>query len=258
MAVSCVTDSEVATHGETMQPGFQDHYRNIGYLFAVLLLLTLAGFFPSYLAHAPRFAQVSRAAIVHFHAAAALAWWLLLIAQPFLMRQGRRDLHRILGWASLAALALFVFAAVAMSERQFEMALAAGQSREAALASFGQAYFDLAFLLLFYGVALANRRRPQVHIRFMIAAAVISMQPGLARLCIHLIGPPGPLLAVLAIYALFGGLIAYDRIRMRTPILGNPYLPILGLFVVDHALDIFGGRTAAWQRIAEGIVAHLF
>ncbi|WP_202845208.1 hypothetical protein [Luteimonas saliphila] len=93
-------------------------YRNLGFFFLLLLALVLAGFTPAvpgtpffgYFSQAPGFADVP--AVIHWHACFAVAWFVLLSVQPFLVRADRLDLHRLLGRISPVLVALFLFTAL--------------------------------------------------------------------------------------------------------------------------------------------------
>lgn len=64
----------------------------IGYFFIGVLIVTILGFYKTYLVTFPDFAGFTSAH--HFHGAIALTWILMLIVQPFLIRAGKYDIHR--------------------------------------------------------------------------------------------------------------------------------------------------------------------
>jgi hypothetical protein len=79
----------------------------------------------------------------HFHALVATAWVLLLIAQPMLMRSGRLRAHRALGKVSWVLAPVFV---------------------------------------LSWALAMAYRKRMQLHARFMICTGLTLIDPVVVRL----------------------------------------------------------------------------
>ena len=237
-------------------------YRNVGFFFVALLVMVVAGFTPA-VPGTPFFGYFSRAAsssvavpaVIHLHVLVAMAWFVLLAVQPFLIRVQRPRLHRALGWSSLAIVALFVITAVPVMKHAFANALD-GMSRNAALSMLAQPVNGLLLLLLFYGLAVWQRRRVHRHVAFVVATALVTATPGLARLGLYVVGGmPGILLVIVFIYATLVAFMLLARFRYRQPVLKGPYLPIIGLFLMAHSMDIFGSRTATWRAMAEGIVS---
>lgn len=150
-------------------------YRNAVYWFVLLLIIIVAGFWPSY------FAQLGGAGLHHhLHAVPMLAWVLLLIVQAWLIRSRRRPLHRKLGRFSLV-LAPLVFVAgihvvgVDIAKRDLPYG-----THDLGIFWFG---LFLAFAyVLFYVLAIRHRRNLPLHQRWMAATALVFLIPGLGRL----------------------------------------------------------------------------
>lgn len=235
-------------------------YRNIGFFFLALLAMVVAGFTPP-VPGTPFFGYFSRAAmsaavpmVIHLHVLVAMAWFALLSVQPFLIRAGRADLHRMLGWSSLAAVALVVLTAIPVMKHAFANALTE-MSRDAALSMLAQPVNGLVLLVLFYGLALLRRRHVHSHVAFVVAAALVTATPGLARLGLYAIGGmAGILLVIVFIYATLVVFMLLAKFRYRQPILKGPYLPVIGIFFAAHTMDIVGSRSPAWRAIADTIV----
>lgn len=236
-------------------------YRNIGFFFLGLLALVVAGFTPP-VPGTPFFGYFSRAAtstavpmVIHAHVAVALAWFVLLTVQPFLIRAQRADLHRRLGWSSMALMLLFVVTAVPVMKYAFANALTE-MRREVALSMLAQPLNGALLLVLFYGLAVWQRRQLHRHVAFVLAAALATATPGLARLGLYVVGGmQGILLVIVFLYATLIGFMLLAKFRYRQPMLKGPYLPIIGVFLLAHAMDIVGSRSAAWRAVAEGIVS---
>lgn len=236
-------------------------YRNIGFFFLVLLVLVVAGFTPP-VPGTPFFGYFSRAAtsatvpvVIHLHVLAALMWFVLLTVQPFLIRAQRPDLHRRVGWSSMALMVLFVITAVPVMQYAFANALTR-MPREVALSMLAQPVNGVVLLVLFYALAVWRRRQLHSHVAFVLAAALATATPGLARLGLYVMGGmPGILLVIVFLYATLVGFMLLAKLRYRQPVLKGPYLPIIGVFLLAHTMDIVGSRSAAWRAIAEGIVS---
>lgn len=150
-------------------------FRTTGYFFAGLFTLALLAFWPSYLSRLP---GGGIAGHVHVHAAVMTLWFALLIAQPFLIRSGRRAWHRRLGRLSYAVAPAVVVTAVRLAH--------AGLVRDGAVALAGAGlYLPLSMIAWFtasYALAIAYRKVPALHARFMIGSGLAAIDPIAARI----------------------------------------------------------------------------
>lgn len=236
-------------------------YRNIGFFFLLLSLLVVAGFTPR-IPGTPffgYFSQVTQSApipsVIHWHAFSALAWFALLTIQPFLIRANRPDLHRLLGRASIVVVALFVYTAFQAVKLFYTQGIAQ-MPRDTVLSLLAQSFTALTLFLVFFTLALLNRRKLHRHVAFMVAASLAAAAPGLARLGLYVVGGlPGILVMVAVIYTTLIGFLLYAKFRLQQPVLKSPYLPIIALFLVAHAIDFVGSRTPTWRWFADMIVS---
>ena len=235
-------------------------YRNIGFFFLLLLALVIAGFTPrvpdtpffGYFSHIRQSSPVPL--VIHLHAIAAIAWFTLLSIQPFLIRANRLNLHRLLGKASIVLVILFFFTAIQVMKHFYTQNLVQ-LPRDTVLSSLTQSFTALSLLLLFYSIALLKRRNIYQHVAFMIAAALASAIPGLARLGLYVVGGlPGILIVLGMIYATLIGFMIHAKIRFHQPVSRSPYLLIIPLFLAANAMDFVGSQTAAWLWLADKIV----
>ena len=236
-------------------------YANIGFFFLLLLALVVAGFTPKvpetpffgYFSHVARRAQVP--GLIHAHAIAALAWFVLLCVQPFLVRANRVDLHRWVGRASVFLVAMVIYTAIQVMKHFYAQAITQ-MPRDTVLSLLAQSFSALSLFVLFYALAIWRRRQLHQHVAFMLGAALAAATPGLARLGLYAIGGlPGILTVVAAIYATLVAFLLLAKFRYSQPIGRSPYLPIIGLFLAAHALDFVGSRTSAWRWLADRIVS---
>lgn len=139
--------------------------------YALLLLLAVVAFWPGYVA----VPKSTLGGWVHFHAATATLWMLLLIAQPLAIRNAHFELHRRLGRLSPALALLVVIGFVGLTHSQLQ----GKTGMEFAIdAYFG--YVRLVIVGLFvvtYGLGWRNRRDPPVHARYMICTGLSVIDP---------------------------------------------------------------------------------
>lgn len=218
--------------------------------FGVLLLVAVAGFYPSY------FGRLRSAdAVHHAHGIAATLWMLLLIAQSWLIGRGRRRAHRILGWSSLLLVPLFLLSGFGVIH-----AMVASPGPFSARFGARLAFVDLLSLLFFagtYGLALARRRDPALHMRLMASTAPLLIPPALSRLLANTI-PAIPSfeaafqLSFLAAELVALALILDDRRQGRVR---APYPALLAVLVMEHAGFFLVASWPAWERAARGFAA---
>lgn len=239
----------------------QRPYWNLGFFFLLLLVLVIAGFTPP-VAGTPFFGYFSSLArfetipsVIHGHALVAVAWFALMVVQPFLIRANRLALHRWLGKASVVLVALFLFTALQVMKHFYTKAIVA-MPRDTVLSLLAQSFTALTLFVLFYALALRARRNLHQHVAFMVGAALAAATPGLARLGLHVVGGlPGILTVVVLIYATLAGFLLYAKIRWHQPVTSSPYLPVMLLFLAAHAMDFVGSRTRAWLWLADRMVS---
>ncbi|GHB99757.1 hypothetical protein [Thermomonas carbonis] len=236
-------------------------YANIGFFFLLLLALVIAGFTPripetpffGYFGHVAKGVPVP--GVIHAHAIVALAWFVLLCVQPFLIRANRVDLHRWLGRASVILVVLVAYTAVQVMKRFYLQGITQ-MPRDTVLSLLSQSFTGLSLFLLFYAMAIWRRRNLHQHVAFMVGASLAAATPGLARLGLHVIGGlPGILAVVAGIYGTLVAGMLFAKFRYSRPVSRSPYLAIIGLFLAAHAMDFVGSRSSAWRWFADKMVS---
>ena len=149
-------------------------YRNVGFFLLLLISMAVLGFYKSYIIQSPE-VNIAIDGFIHFHAAVSSVWIGLLIAQPLLIRYKQHRMHRLFGKMSYIVFPLLLLTFVALIIRSYN-----------GLASVINPVFDVALLLIFYSSPLKNKHLVGIHMRYMIACALIFIQPTLARIFILL------------------------------------------------------------------------
>jgi uncharacterized membrane protein len=229
-----------------MSPVLKVMFPRSGSWFAALLAIAIFAFWPSYFGRLPGEPTI----YMHVHAAVMLAWMALLIAQPVLIRARRPDLHRALGQASYVLAPAAVASAILLAHSRFAPMAAEDFARAAPFL-----YLPLAATMLFAltsAFAIAWRRRPPVHARFMICTGLTLIDPVVARI----LGLRFPPLPDDRLYPLIGygltelvllALVVVDRNATR----GRRVFPaVLALFAVVHLGFFTLAQAAAWVRFA--------
>lgn len=213
-----------------------------------LLLLAVLAFWPTYLAAPARLGTP----YTHLHASTATLWFVLLLAQPLLLRAGARRLHRTLGYASVL-LAPLVLVGIALGAHSLlGRLMAAGVWREGVYVLYLQASLGAAFGIL-WGLGMWHRKDRKVHARFMAATGLTFVDPVLARLLPDLPGVGAQVVTFTVVNAILLGLIWNEREARR----GRWVFPlVLGVFLlleIPLALGVTG--TGAWEGFARWYLA---
>jgi hypothetical protein len=193
---------------------------------------------------------------IHLHGAFATAWLLLLIVQTQLIAAGRRDLHKILGFAgaAVAVATLVTGITVALeSERRVHTAANAG--------TLADPYVFLMFPMMSVGVfsvfvllAILKRHRPDTHKRLMLLGTISLIGPALARIVtmavkgFGFVGLPGVVGAVLLMNVFIVALAIRDfktRGQLHPATLWGG-----GLFVLSEPLRFVVAYSEPWQSFA--------
>lgn len=213
-------------------------------LVVALLLLSFLAFW------IPYFSQLSAASrYVHAHVATTLAWMLLLIVQPLLMRAGRHDLHRALGKATYLLVPLLLAASIMTSNHRMSQPGVINQPEMQQLL-----VLHIVSPLLFAGfylAALARRREPAVHARWMLATAFLLIDPVVARvLGFHIPqwADAGEWLGPLIAMATLAIIIVAER---RSPRGRHVFPIVLALVAAQLILFYVLGTSAAWRTFAQ-------
>jgi len=179
-------------------------HRGIVALVGALSIASAIGFYPGYFSQFPRFARSGWQ--VHFHLVTILAWLTLLVAQTWLAATGRIERHRALGRWSYALVPLIALGFVLVTHF--------GQHRHREPALIGAAFFDGSLFLLFYVLAIVNRRNTAHHSRYMLLTAVALINAPLGR-------ATAPQISVALEFLIIVGLLVAARIQRK------PWRPFL-------------------------------
>lgn len=232
----------MATRLESAKPRL---FLSAGWYALALLLLALLAFWPVYVTKLPFDAEL----YVNLHTAGVVAWMAFLIAQPLLIRHGRRPLHRRVGKLSYALVPFILVTSLLLAHSR------AGTMTEEAFGRDGDTfYLPLAAMVLFflcYVLAIRNRRDPFVHSRYMIATVLPLIDPVTFRLLLFY----SPLTPSDMVFPAIGYVLT-DSILLvlawadrNEPRSGKVFLRLLPVFVLVHLGWFTIGQTDAWLAI---------
>jgi hypothetical protein len=215
---------------------------------AVAFLLTaFAGFAPTYFLRGvsqPHREPLSP--LLHVHGVVFTSWLVLLVVQTSLVARHRVDWHRRLGIFGAALAAAMVPLGVMVSIAAARRGLAVKGAEAVAFS-----IFPLGQMLLFgvfVGTALWNRRRPEIHRRFILLATAVLVTPAISRL--PFVGNPVVALLLTALFVVAAMGHDWNTHRRVSPIYAWGVFVILASGPARFAL----GHTLAWQSFARWLV----
>ena len=212
-------------------------YRASPFFFAALLLAAIPAFWPSYL-YPKRYETDWH---VHLHGIAMFLWMLLLIVQSTLATRRSFETHRALGKTSFVLVPVILASTLLLAHYRMR----SGIGKEQLYFFYVQVALLVQFLAAYF-FAIANRRTPQVHMRFMVCTALALVDPIFARLLYIYFGIEPPLMQLVTygvIDLVLVALIVHDRMQRHY---SRAYEGMLALFVVTQAPTFFITQTKEW------------
>lgn len=213
-----------------------------------LLVLTFVAFWPGYFSKLP-----DKKIAHHYHAASAVLWMLLAIAQSWTIHHKRLALHRKLGLAIFVLFPFFLIAGVWVIHVEAGTVARDLTSLEGEqLAQFG--FFDplanIGFALLFY-LGLKHRSNVQLHARYMLGTLLFVISPIVFRLLPMAIPALRPDEAFS--WAMAGGNLVALAVALglwwQAPRHGRPFLIAAGFIAAQAITFETLGRIPEWAPV---------
>ena len=191
--------------------------------------------------------------LILVHALAMSCWVVLFCVQSALILAGNRRLHMVLG-------PIGAFLAVAIVFLGSAMGILSAHFNPRAYEMFGGPRFFLVEMLteillfgVLVGIAIAQRRRPEIHRPMMLLATVVILSGALARCPIICDLAATPPLYAYAPVLIFGALLFFLQWGM-TRRASRWYLVGYAAITVTFLLSMPLGRSSLWQQIVGGFI----
>lgn len=198
----------------------------------------------------------SAPSIVYFHGAFTFCWVVLFLVQALLIKAENWSLHFKLGTLGIIAALGTALTMPLVGRYQVERELAQGLG-ETAVSSILGTVSAAALFLGFVAAGLWNRRKPDVHKRFMLIATIHVLWPAWFRFRHYFPGVESPEIwfALVAADSLFILAWIWDyRENGRV----HPALLYGSLFVIaDHIFETFAFDSGPWRSISQYVWAIL-
>jgi len=204
----------------------EKNYKYLGYFMLLFIPLIFAGFYKTYIEQIPNFSENINS-FIHIHAFIATIWILTLIAQPFLILNKKFAIHRTVGKLSYVVFPLLILSFVPQMIR-----IVHSENPE----NLFYPLADCILLIVFYSLAIYNKKVSSNHMRYMIATAIVFLGPTIGRIGPILLGWSGIFTQNVQygiIYLILISLILYDKANRRKY---DPYLVALVCFAIHQVV----------------------
>jgi uncharacterized membrane protein len=243
-------------------------FPHITWWLLLLIPFTFFGFYPSY------FSKLSATDITfHVHAFFMIVWIAMAIIQPVLIKQKNTKLHRLIGKASYFIMPCVFITAwlvirhvyyLQIEKHEAENRVAGATVLNAAEISAKAADYIaigivyLAWLMIYYLLAVINRKRMLFHATYMFAAILTLLGPTVDRLIFFVLELLGWRITFFAMNFIFifnlsllAALLIYQWRKGNTV---KPAGTALGIYIAGLLVFFFLPKTQFWNSFVNLII----
>lgn len=231
----------------------------------LLIPFVAIGFYPGYWSKI----TANKTTVLHVHTFFMCLWVIMSIVQPWLIMKKKTNIHKIVGKISYVLVPLIVISGYILIQARYERILLRIQNEVATgklditteevlnqvASSQRLGIIFLLMLIIFYILAIANRKKLLHHATYMIGAIFTSIDPSLARLLNYwaranniesnfFLEYGSQLFALI----LLSALAIYQRSKKQSL---KPVLIVISIYLISFLIIDLAGKTAAWQWFAE-------
>jgi hypothetical protein len=199
--------------------------------------------------------------VIHVHGLLFFTWTLYFVTQTWLAASGRVVNHRSLGIVGVSLATAMTMMGFLASVHVMRQSAAIGQT-DAGVAFAIVPLTGIAFFAVIFILAIANTRRPEIHKRLMLLAAISILDAAVARWFLTFLAPPGPpgpppvqvtiAPALVAYLLLVVAMVRDKRSEGRVhPVYIYGGIALLAVKLLNWPIS----ETSAWHWFAGGILA---
>lgn len=214
-------------------------------LFVAITLISIIGFYTSYLSFFPDYGKFQLA--IHIHFLAFVCWFILVIAQPILIAKKRFKLHRRLGRASYFLAPILVATILILVNEKVQREISVSKNDAAITALIG--LLDVISFTAFYLIAMVNKKNIRWHVAFIIAATLIVLNPGMARLMNQFSEGLGLISAVFLPFIVSIAIFVVEKIKLKRDILKSPYFLFFICWLLEIVILVVVPQSTFWVKL---------
>ena len=242
-----------------MQPVNRMYY-NLGFWFLLLFPLAFIAFYNSYIG----IIFQPMIPIIHIHFILMTLWMGMLVVQPFLIKYKKLSIHRALGKLSYVLVPVVLLTSFLMirfshyrdiANLRNDAAKGLNTYSEIQIIQLAAEYRALPFIwftwfLLFYILAVVNRRRSSIHARYMLATGLALLGPIIDRIIFkYAVFAAGLRMETIAFLLADTILILmlWKDYKNRRPT--RTLLTALSIYIAGQVLYFTAADSNAWEQI---------
>jgi uncharacterized membrane protein SirB2 len=217
-------------------------FDQLGIFMLMTIPMIVAGFTPRYI-YPLATGMMGFNFLTHLHATCMTLWILLVTVQPFLIRRGKRKIHRFVGRISYVLAPMVLLSIILLAHQQI------GLRAEMGFYFLPGFWFMEGILFtVFYLLAMYNRKNAAYHARFIVAGLPIVLETPLFRFIGIFIGL-GPQCIVPTFVCVDAVLLAL-AFKDRHATQGRRWVfpGALAAYVAAQTLIVTGTNTDAWKN----------
>lgn len=219
-----------------------------------LFILLQVAFHPTYLQYFPLFKGFTW--LHHIHGALMVSWVMMLVIQPCLIYKGKYKAHRVIGKVSYFIAPLMLISMFLVTRLNYLNSVGKVPFKDVAYIQALNFITPLIFLL-FYSLAIINKKEVFKHKRYMIGTSFIMLTAILNRLLQEIFGNIEPYEFFIPLYLgviVTALLLANDILKKRNPV---PYI-IVTVVLFLNIVIFYARETEVWQTIVRSIGNAIF
>jgi hypothetical protein len=231
----------------------KDSYRLTALMMLLIIIGVQWGFYYPYTSEFPNF--INSTYTIHIHGALLMVWLGLLVLQPMLIFLKKAKLHRSIGKSAFVLGPLIILSMFFVTKDSYWR----GVDVIPEIENLGFMALDIRGFIsfaTFWALAMAYRKTPSAHMRYMIGTGILAIGPGVGRgILANFDVTPYVAFSITDVIDLLivGTLLVIDLVKK------NDYKPYLVIFLFLLVGKIFWqiSGTSLWQNFAHAY-AQLF
>ena len=188
--------------------------------------------------------------VEHFHAAPSILWCLFITIQAYLIRAGKLTMHRQLGRLSYVLAPALVITTGAISWGSVTYS----DLTDGSLYMLAVRAFLLSSFVIFFSLAMLNRKEPQLHARWIACSALVLIDPVLNRITDNFTGLSYTTgIHQFIAFGVMNSLIVVLLIMDLRSGKRHVFATALIIMLLGQTLALTGWDSPTWRAVAESI-----
>lgn len=215
--------------------------------FILVAIITIAGFWNSFIQYIPNTSSYSK--VIHVHFLVFSLWLILLIVQPILIKRKLTKIHRKIGNIAYPLAFFMVFTISLVINEQIKRIYPDNPMGAAITGMVG--ILDLISFTILFILAMYYRKNLRKHVAFFIGSTLIIFNPGLSRFVNGIVPDLGLITAVVFPFLFLFAVLFYEKWKYKRSTLKSPYLLVMLVWFLEVLIFFTVPQTNFWKNIIQ-------